>query len=416
MLCFAGQNVSRKMGGEAFPAGGFETRSIRPWSATLWNGRFRWHFANLKLLVFWRKSRTTASFSHLQLSLLEGSLAPKLRFHIFNFHFWRDVSRQSFLFTSSTFRFWGTSRTKASFSHLPLPDFEGRLAPKLRFHIFHFQILEGRLARKLRFHIFHFHFLSEVSHEMRFWMLAVFCRTKRVPEDGWGSFSGGAVSRHARLNRDHGRIGRAVELTVQLFPRASERRVLLIVGVCDNIFKSSHLLIFTSSHLHICSSSHLFIFTSSHLHICSSSHLQILSCPLALLPSCSLALLLSPSFLFLSWRRRAVPTRRHETQPFRTKWGSIAQNCGKIAISGFPSQPFRTKWCSIAKNWGKIAISRVRSQPFRTKWCSIAKNCGKIVISGFPSQLFRTKWDSIAENRGVKLRFQEMMFDRQKLG
>ena len=67
------------------------------------------------------------------------------------------------------------------------------------------------------------------------------------------------------------------------FPRASERRVLPIVGVCISsshlhIFSSSHLLIFTSSHLHICSSSHLLIFTSSHLHIfSSSSHIRILT-------------------------------------------------------------------------------------------------------------------------------------------
>ena len=71
------------------------------------------------------------------------------------------------------------------------------------------------------------------------------------------------------------------------FPRASERRVLLIVGVCQafshfhiftsshNIFKSSHLLILTSSHLHILPSSHLFIFKSAHLNIFSSSHLLI---------------------------------------------------------------------------------------------------------------------------------------------
>ena len=63
-----------------------------------------------------------------------------------------------------------------------------------------------------------------------------------------------------------------------LFPRASERRVLPIVGVCKTsshlqIFLSSHLLIFTSSHLHIFSSSHLLILTSSHLHILASSHL-----------------------------------------------------------------------------------------------------------------------------------------------
>ena len=64
------------------------------------------------------------------------------------------------------------------------------------------------------------------------------------------------------------------------FPRASERRVLPIVGVCKtsshlHIFSFSHLLIFTSSHLHIFLSSHPLIFTSSHLHIFSSSHLLI---------------------------------------------------------------------------------------------------------------------------------------------
>ena len=119
------------------------------------------------------------------------------------------------------------------------------------------------------------------------------------------------------------------------FPRASERRVLPIVGGLSlifssfhlhifssshlltshllilasshftsshlhifslHIFSSSHLLIFTSSHLHIFTSSHLLIFTSSHphiftssshLHILTSSHLLLLpSCPVALLPSC----------------------------------------------------------------------------------------------------------------------------------
>ena len=142
------------------------------------------------------------------------------------------------------------------------------------------------------------------------------------------------------------------------FPRASERRVLLIVGVCQtfshlHIFTSSHPHIFTSSHLHILTSSHLQILTSSHLHITSShhifssSHLHILSCLLhlhiftsylhiftfshlhiltsshSLLLSCPLAL----SFFSISLLRRgAVPTRRHETQPFRTKRCSIAKN------------------------------------------------------------------------------------------
>ena len=101
------------------------------------------------------------------------------------------------------------------------------------------------------------------------------------------------------------------------FPRASERRVLPIVGVCISsshlhTFSSSHLLshllIFTSSHLHICSSSHLLIFTSSHLHtfssshhICSSSHTHTfsLSLALALIPS-HLHILSLSLFSFLS--------------------------------------------------------------------------------------------------------------------
>ena len=64
---------------------------------------------------------------------------------------------------------------------------------------------------------------------------------------------------------------------LEFFPRASERRVLPIGGVCisSSHLSSSHLLIFTSAHLHIFLSSHLLIFTPSHLHICSSSHLLI---------------------------------------------------------------------------------------------------------------------------------------------
>ena len=73
------------------------------------------------------------------------------------------------MFTSSTFTlsgkvgtkilhlqltFWGTSRTKASFSHFPL------------------SLFERSRARKLRFHIFSFQFLKEISHEMRFWEIA----------------------------------------------------------------------------------------------------------------------------------------------------------------------------------------------------------------------------------------------------
>ena len=222
----------------------------------------------------------------------------------------------------------------------------------------------------------------------------------------------------------------------------SSSHLLIFTSVHLHIFSPSHPHIFTSSHLHILTSSHLVIFTSAHLLLFTSSHLYILSCPLAL------------SFLSISLLRRgAVTTRRHETQPFRTKRCSIAKNCRKIMkncdFTG-PTQPFRTKWRSIAKNWGKIAIlngsgrnpfarnevrspntevklrfsfALVRAQ-FRTKWCSIAKNwskiaickrsgepfgtkrgsnaknCSKIAISRVRSQPFRTKWCSIAENWG----------------
>ena len=97
----------------------------------------------------------------------------------------------------------------------------------------------------------------------------------------------------------------------RFFPRASERRVLPIVGVCKtsshlHIFSSSHLLILTSSphpsssHLHIFSSSHLLIFTPSHLHIFSSSHLLILtSSPHLLIFTSSRLLIFSSSHLLI---------------------------------------------------------------------------------------------------------------------
>ena len=131
--------------------------------------------------------------------------------------------------------------------------------------------------------------------------------------------------------------------------RASERRVLLIVGVRYTFsnflifassrlhMPSSHIHIFTFSHLHIFTyhlriSSPLHIFWSSHLHISSShihilsshiifasSHLHIPSSRLHIFTSSHLTLtsshLLSLSlslFFFSLLRPRAVLTRRHE--------------------------------------------------------------------------------------------------------
>ena len=83
-----------------------------------------------------------------------------------------------FVFTSCSCSFWGTSRTKASFSHLQHAAFERRLARKLRFHIFNLQFLS--LARKFHFPIFNFQFSKEFSHEsfvftsstIRFWWVS----------------------------------------------------------------------------------------------------------------------------------------------------------------------------------------------------------------------------------------------------
>ena len=111
----------------------------------------------------------------------------------------KGMSKQiGWFFITWTFRLWRMSRTKASFSHLPLSDFEGRLARKLGPHIFNLHFLRDVSHESFVFHIFSFHFLRDVSHEMRFWEIAdarnaAFCRTKRVPEDGWGSLSSGRL-------------------------------------------------------------------------------------------------------------------------------------------------------------------------------------------------------------------------------
>ena len=216
------------------------------------------------------------------------------------------------------------------------------------------------------------------------------------------------------------------------FPRASERRVLPIVGVCissshlhtfSHTFSSSHLLIFTPSHLHICSSSHLLIFTSAHLHIFSSSHLliftsshthiftfslshshlHILTSSLSLSISLSLSLLFPLSFLSLSFlspfslsrllylslfRPRVVPAGSHETSTLSHEMRVDRQKLKKIAILLVPEQPFRTKWGSIVKNWRKITILLFPEQPFRTKWGSIVKNWRKLRFYLSPSNPF----------------------------
>ena len=92
-----------------------------------------------------------------------GSLARKPRFHTFHFQILRDVSHESFVFTSSTFRSGGGSRTKASFSHLPLSLFEGGLARKPRFYIFHVHFWRGVSHKSFVFTPSTFRFCTKAS-------------------------------------------------------------------------------------------------------------------------------------------------------------------------------------------------------------------------------------------------------------
>ncbi len=158
---------------------------------------------------------------------------------------------------------------------------------------------------------------------------------------------------------------------------------------------SSHTHIFTLTHTHLyifsLSLSHTYIFTSSLTS--SHSHLHILTSSLSLFRThiftyshlLSLFSFLSPfSLSFLSpfslsrllylslFRPRVVPARSHETSTLshemRVDAQKLRSNCDFTCAGLVPEQPFRTKWGSMRKNWGKIAILLVpdlsRSNPF----------------------------------------------------
>jgi len=76
----------------------------------------------------WRKSRKKALGTHVSASVFEGCLAWKLVFHNFNFQFLNHVSNESFGYTCFTCSFWWMSCTKASVSQLQLSFFNGCLA------------------------------------------------------------------------------------------------------------------------------------------------------------------------------------------------------------------------------------------------------------------------------------------------
>ncbi len=181
---------------------------------------------------------------------------------------------------------------------------------------------------------------------------------------------------------------------------------------------SSHTHIFTLTHTHLyifsLSLSHTYIFTSSltltssHTHIfsfsLSHSHLHILTSSLSLL---SLSFSLSRLLYLSLFRPRVVPARSHETSTLshemRVDAQKLRSNCDFTCAGLVPQQPFRTKWGSMRKNWGKIACDftcagLVPEQPFRTKWGSIVKNWGKIASLLLLEQPFPMEWWSMVKN------------------
>ena len=93
-------------------------------------------------------------------------------------------------------------------------------------------------------------------------------------------------------------------------------------------------------------------------------------------------------------------------QPFRTKWGLIVKNWGKIAILHVLEQPFRTKWGSIVKNWRKLRFYLCWSNPFARNEGRSSKTEAKLRF-----YLCRTCPQPFARNEGwsskteAKLRF-----------
>ena len=183
-------------------------------------------------------------------------------------------------------------------------------------------------------------------------------------------------------------------LRCQFFPRASERRVLPIVGVCKtsshpHIFSSSPLLIFTfslhsrsSSHI-IFSSSHLLIITSAHLHIFSSSHLLIfISSHPYIFSSCPLALLPSPSFLFL------IFTSAH-LHIFTSSHFHILTSLHFLLL---PSCPLLLFYFSLeGGGQGQCQRDGTKRNPFARNEVRSPKTEVKLRFASRPAQPFRTK-------------------------
>ena len=90
-----------------------------------------WKEVSHKCFVFttstcsvWWKSGTRASYSKLQLAVFDGSPCTKASFAQLQLADFEGNSQESFVFTSSTRRFWRTRARKLSFAQLQLAGFE----------------------------------------------------------------------------------------------------------------------------------------------------------------------------------------------------------------------------------------------------------------------------------------------------
>ena len=258
---------------------------------------------------------------------------------------------------------------------------------------------------------------------------------------------------------------------LSFFQRASERRVLLIVGGLSNIFTSSHLHttssnlhifssthphIFTSAHLHIFSSSHLLIFTSSHLHIFSSSHLLIFtsshpriftsshlhifsSSHLHILTSSHLHILTSSHHIFTSSHLHIfssshllifTSSRLHIFTSSHLHIHSLLPSCSLALLLSCPLALLPS--CSLALFFFLLFYFSLKARGSANETARNAtlshetrfdrqKLNSKIAILKCPRQPFRMKWGSIAKKWNCDFEVSattlshEMRFDRQKL-
>ena len=214
-------------------------------------------------------------------------------------------------------------------------------------------------------------------------------------------------------------------LLFPFFPRASERRVLPIVGVCNasshlhifssshlliltsspiHIFSSSHLLIFTSSHLHIFSSSHLLIFTSSHLHIFSSSHLLIFSSSHLHVFSSSHLLIFTSSHLHIFSSSHLLIFTSSHLHIFSSSHLLIStshlhifflyfslEGAGQCQRDGTKRNPFARNEVRSPKTEVKLRFQLVRRNPFARNEVRSSKTAVKLRVQVVPRNPFRTK-------------------------